>query len=651
MSRILLVAQPARSAGEFRRPWVRRFYRRYVARYRRQIGRAAARLAMEGEVTVLAARELVDGSVLPAGVAVRFYDEESFKVDTDKLARLARSLEANCWPERGSEPALDYQGVWLPEVLTISRGLVIRMEVVEPLGAVERAWKEIKPDRLTLLSGWSMPERAARLLARRDGVPTRVAAPTFFSARLYDAAQRALFPREERLRIRDFLDFPRRIVTAGDSRSAPTVLFVTCRPRHHFVVDPLIEALRAAGVAAHVIATPTREPEYLRRLEALGRSGVAWSFLTDHLPADDAKRLARGRRPAFRRVHRRLAARSRSREEDRGEWGDLPLDELAAHFSSGSIETSLVSAVLFQEAALRAVAVLRPDAVVITSNRRHTERALALAARASRVPCLLFWGALVMNRERSVLSDVGDRMLVIGRHVKERLERPELISVVGDPRSNAARLIPRPRLREEVCRHFGLVPERPLVTVVSKYVSLLFSIQEKEAFYRTVFGALPALPGWQAVVKVHPNEDLDRLRQQLRGWGCPETILTKEYDIHRLLGASDAAVMVTSMAGLEAITMGCPVVAVQTAGKDFEGGAMPPYVSAGAVERVEMGDPHGLAEALRRVVDDAAARSALLDRGRAFAEAYVHPVDGGLAQRLLAVVGEVRAELDGARRP
>jgi glycosyltransferase involved in cell wall biosynthesis len=254
-----------------------------------------------------------------------------------------------------------------------------------------------------------------------------------------------------------------------------------------------------------------------------------------------------------------------------------------------------------------------------------------------------------MNRERSDLFDIGDRMLVIGRHVKERLGRPDLISVVGDPRSNAARLIPRPRLREDVCRHFGLAPERPLVTVVSKYVSLLFSIQEKEAFYRTVFGALPAMPGWQAVVKVHPNEDLDRLREQMAGWGCPETILTKEYDIHRLFGASDAAVMVTSMAGLEAIAMGCPVVAVQTAGKDFEGGAMPPYVSAGAVERVEMGDPDGLAEALRRVVDDAAARSALLDRGRAFAEAYVHPVDGGLAQRLLAVVDEVRAELDGKR--
>jgi glycosyltransferase involved in cell wall biosynthesis len=649
---VLLVTQSARSIGEFRRPWVRRLFPLYAARYRRHVARAAARLAAEGEVILLAARELVDETALPAGVAVRYYDEESFKIDTGQLARLARSLEEACWPKRVSEPPLLYRGVWLPDVLSISRGLVFRMEVAEPLGAVRRVWEETKPERVSLLSGCSMPERAARLLARRDAVPVKVAAPAFIAARLYDLGQRSLFPREERLRIGDFLGFPRRAVPARVSGSAPTVLFVTCRPRHHFVVDPLIEALRAEGVGAHVIATPTREGEYLRRLDSLGRSGVPWSLLTDHLPMGEARHLVRAHRPVFRRLRR--AFERDSGFASRFKWDDLPLGELAAPFFRDSVETSLVAAVVYQEAALRAIDTLRPDAVVITSNRRHTERAVALAARAAGIPCLLFSGALVMGRERSELFDIGDRMLVIGRHLKTRLVseqgvRPDLISVVGDPRSNAARLIPHASLREEVCRRFDLAPARPLVTVVSKYVSLLFSIQEKEAFYRTVFAALGRLPGWQAVVKVHPNEDLDRLREQIAGWGCPEVALTKEYDIHRLFGASDAAVMVTSMAGLEAIAMGCPVVAAQTGGKDFEGEAMPPYVSAGAVERVDIGDSGGLADALQRVVGDAGARAALLERGRTFAEGYVHPVDGGLAKRLLAVMDDVRAELADAR--
>jgi glycosyltransferase involved in cell wall biosynthesis len=186
------------------------------------------------------------------------------------------------------------------------------------------------------------------------------------------------------------------------------------------------------------------------------------------------------------------------------------------------------------------------------------------------------------------------------------------------------------------------------VVLVSKYVSLLFSPQEREALFTTMHGAAGRLAGVDVVVKVHPNEDLHRLRQQVTEWGWPEAILTKDYDIHRLFGAADAAVMVTSMAGLEAMALGCPVVAVQTAGKDFEGDYMLPYVSAGSVPRVDLGDPAGLASALRRLLEDPAERAAVVERGRAFSARYVHPVDGGLAARLLALTDEIRA---GARQP
>jgi glycosyltransferase involved in cell wall biosynthesis len=101
--------------------------------------------------------------------------------------------------------------------------------------------------------------------------------------------------------------------------------------------------------------------------------------------------------------------------------------------------------------------------------------------------------------------------------------------------------------------------------------------------------------------------------------------------------------MVTSMAGLEAMALGCPVVAVQTAGKDFEGDYMPPYVRAGSVPRVDLGDPAGLAAALRRLLEDPAERAVVVERGRAFSARYVHPVDGRLAERLLALTDEIRA--------
>jgi endonuclease V-like protein UPF0215 family len=90
---------------------------------------------------------------------------------------------------------------------------------------------------------------------------------------------------------------------------------------------------------------------------------------------------------------------------------------------------------------------------------------------------------------------------------------------------------------------------------------------------------------------------------------------------------------------------------VQTPGKDFEGGVMPPYVSENVVEHVDMGDAHGLAKALRRLFEDAEARSALVERAEKFAARYTHPVDGSVGRRLLAAFSEIRAETAQRRAP
>jgi len=278
---------------------------------------------------------------------------------------------------------------------------------------------------------------------------------------------------------------------------------------------------------------------------------------------------------------------------------------------------------------------------------------MAFVARSNGIPSLLFSGTLVLPRDLTSRFDIGDRLVVIGEHLRESLVRElgieaERVSVVGDPplqrraigaHGTAARGGP-PRLQPR--------PRPPLVVFVSKYVSLLFSAQEREGFYRTMVAAARQLGDVDFIVKVHPNEDLERLREQVGEWGWPEALLTKDYDIHRLFGAADAAVMVTSMAGLEAMALGCPVVAVQTAGKDFEGEYMPPYVSAGAVRRVDLGKAAALADTLRVVLWNPAERAVMIERGRAFSARYVHPVDGRLGERVLALAEEISAARSGS---
>jgi glycosyltransferase involved in cell wall biosynthesis len=642
VSRILVVSEALRSIGEFRRAWVRALYGAHVRRYRRALDTALARLAPVHEVTLLAARELVDHATLPAGVSLRLYDEESFKAEAEPLADLGARLVTAWWPRRGTEPGLSVDGVWLPDLLPVAKGILLRLEVLEFLAALERVMDDVKPQRVVLVTGASIAERLARAFAEDRAIPVDTAAwmpSSFVLATLW----RTLRVREERQALRQLLRHSRRPAPIPEGR--PRIVFTACQARHFEVVEPLTVSLRHDGVNATVLAASV-DGAMDARVARVAAGGVPCASFMDYLPRAEARRIVREMWPLRRRLLRRLDADPAY--EALARHGSVGLGRLLRPFAANAVGRAVVTARLYLEAARHALDALSPDAVVIASDRRYAERALALAARARGVPVVLFWGASLLSRDRTNTFDVADRLLLIGDDVRAAMVSqglaPSRLAVVGDPRSNAACLAPRDRLRAQVFADLGLAPGRPLLVLVSKYVSVLFSSEEKAAFYRTVARAVERLGRPNVVVKVHPNEHLALLREQVRGWEWRDAVLTQSYDIHRLFRAADAAVMVTSMAGVEAMAMECPVVAVQTRGKDFEGGYMPPYVSAGAVERVDTDDVEALAAALSRLVGDAAAREALVARGRTFAAQYLHPVDGRLTERLLDVVAEIRAE-------
>jgi hypothetical protein len=270
------------------------------------------------------------------------------------------------------------------------------------------------------------------------------------------------------------------------------LLFVTCRSRHHFVVDPLVAAVRAGDGEACVLVSSDEDPELAARVRALADAGVPVAYAMDYLPRGEALALVRRYRPIFRRAWRRVA-----RDPElaaRLDWHGVSLLPVLRPFLRASAEQSLLTGLLHQEAAFRAFDAVQPEAVVITSDRRYAERAAAVVARARGVPSVLFSGTLVLPRDRTNAFDIGDRVLVIGEHLRRTLMEEEgiadgRISVIGDPRSNAARLVSRPKLRADVYRDFDLAPDRPLLVLVSKYVSLLFSSHPDQGLRHP-----PALP-------------------------------------------------------------------------------------------------------------------------------------------------------------
>src|SRR5262245_5881084 len=633
MSGVLIVTEAPRSLGEFRRPWVRRLDRAYVARYRRMVARVCGGAGGHG-VTLLTARGFVDPADLPAGASLRYYDEETLKADLPALSQRTWRLIESWWPSREAEPALTVDGVWLPDVLSVNRAVLLQVDVMVNVGLLERVLDEIKPDRVVLVTGQSLRERTARVLAEDRGIPTSVAVRVAPASALAGMVRRALRSRHERLALGALVDDRARRPSAP---SAARYLFCVSHARHFTMVNLLASAVRGLGHACRLIAATRDNDKIEEPLRALEKNGIPGAYVMDYLPRVAARAVVRSVRPLGRRLRRAPPART-------------SLDSLVEPYRRDTLRWSLALARLYLEGAFRALDAHQPGAVVITTDRRMVDRALALAARRRGIPTLLYWGGAVLGRDRANLFDVADRVLVLGDHVRNLLVKqgvpPARLVVLGDPRSDEVRRTAPDALRAKVFAELDLDPKRPLIVMVSKYVSLLFSHGEKEAFYRTVRDATRALGSVNVVIKPHPNhEDLAVLRKDLDTLGWSNiTLARREYDIQRLFGAADVALMVTSMAGIEAMALGCPVVAVQTAGKNFEGPGMPPYVSAGAVERVDAGDVEGLTRTVRRLLDDPAARAKLAERGRAFAASYVHPVDGALGERLEALVTELAGD-------
>ena len=632
MSGVLIVTEAPRSLGEFRRPWVRRLDRAYVAHYRRLVTRVCAHVGEPG-VTLLAARGFVDTSELPPGLALRYYDEETLKADLPALSQRTWRLIESWWPPPEAEPALTIGGVWLPDVINVSRAALLQVDVMVNVGIFERVLDEVKPDQVVLVSGHSLRERTAHAVAEDRGIPTSVAMPFASLSRFVAVVDRWLRWRHERWALKKLAyDGKRRPSTP----SAARYLFCVSHARHFTMVKLLASAIRGIGLGCRLIAATRDNAKMMDEpLRTLEKSGIPGAYAMDYLPREKARHAVRSARPLSRRLLGAPVA-------------GIGLDSLVDPYRRDTLRWSLATARVYLEGAFRALDAHRPGAVVITTDRRMVDRALALAARRRGIPTLLYWGGAVLGRDRANrFFDVADRVLVLGDHVRNLLIKQGVPSaqlvVLGDPRSDEVRRTAPETLRAQVFGDLDLDPRRPLVVMVSKYVSLLFSHSEKQAFYRTVRDATRALGGVNVVIKPHPNhEDLDVLRKDLKSLGWSDNkLVRRDYDIQRLFGAADVALMVTSMAGIEAMALGCPVVAVQAPGKNFEGPGMPPYVSAGAVERVDAGDVEGLTRTLRRLLDDPAARAKLAERGRAFAASYVHPVDGALGERLEALVTEL----------
>jgi hypothetical protein len=226
-----------------------------------------------------------------------------------------------------------------------------------------------------------------------------------------------------------------------------------------------------------------------------------------------------------------------------------------------------------------------------------------------------------------------DLTLLFDRHAEEHLRTAghfpaEALRVTGSPRLDAlveaaARLSPADL--EAVRRRAGAAPEARLVLVASKHAQI-------GRVFPALVEAARRIPDVYLIVKCHPAEVPDPYLADARGF-ARVSVAPASTDLAALIAASRAIVTVNSTVALDALVLGVPTLVVDLPNN------LSPFVEAGVMAGATAAE--AIEPMLRAIVDEGAARRALLERRAAFLARYAIGCDGGAARRAADAVLEL----------
>lgn len=609
-------------------------YKVYCRRYQRLLLQSIKKIqALEKtDVVLLTSKKFIPESLNIHGVRVLYFDVLANRVAFNNL-----SLENNRFLKEWhlingqKDPRWYFNQVYLPDIMEVGLGIILHMEITWYIGIIRELFNEIRPRVVYLATGQSYSERLAITHAQQHNLPYKRLGFTFISffiPRLWSW----LLTRAWRRRWEYLIDHPRK---ESVSTGPVDFMFVACRGRQALVFKPLIDAIIAkTSMRVSVLASAENDPLLELEMKKMKADRIDASFCMDYLPKEDLKDLINQWRPTVHRLWKELRSGSSARSQRYHEGVDLfGLSE--SMLKMATIHGTFF-ALLYTEAVRRMLIKSAPKQIVVSSDRRYPERAAVYLGKIMNIPTRFYLTNTILSRDLTNKYDIADRVMVVGPLMKKNLKQKGLpentISIVGDARFDLLVSSDKRELRRKIAMELGLSETKPWVTVVSKYASQNFTNEEKENTYSILREAFEKLPSYQWIVKVHPNENLEQLKNQLKLWGCRPSAVIQNIDICSLFYVSDLAVMVTSMAGLEAMVLKVPVIAVQP-DKRFDESNIIPYVSSGAACLVR--NAGELTQNMVHLLESNNDREQLLQRASQFAAQYILPPDGQTLDRIL----------------
>jgi hypothetical protein len=283
---------------------------------------------------------------------------------------------------------------------------------------------------------------------------------------------------------------------------------------------------------------------------------------------------------------------------------------------------------------------VRPDAVAAVYENGPFARALVIEAGRRGIPTLgLQHGTIFSNHydymHRSIVTSssrmngfvVPDVTCVWGSAWRESLVSdghypPAAVAVTGNWRYDT--------LPEQLAA-VDVRELRARLDLPDDVAAILSSGQGTRDYVAAALDAVAARGGLGAIIRLHPSDDPEPVRAELRRRGLPDSVMPG-ISLIELLALSRVVISQWSTVVAEAALAGRPVILVNLA--RLPGGEA--YVDAGVC--LPVNDAAGIAAAIASLLDDPQVAAELGAAREKFVRQYFHQADGGAAGRVADVL-------------
>ena len=190
------------------------------------------------------------------------------------------------------------------------------------------------------------------------------------------------------------------------------------------------------------------------------------------------------------------------------------------------------------------------------------------------------------------------------------------LKVVGDLYLDVVQAASKKCIKKNLIKKYEINSNKKIITIISSYITSDFTSEIKRQIFLEV-NSFVKKADCVLLIKAHPNEDIDKLKSEIKEWGISGFLIYQESLLEVLL-CTDLMVMYFSESAQQAMQLGIPVISIIN--RDFESmfDGVWGYYSSGAVEVIGLDED--ISDVLKRHLYLGVDRSGLIKRGREYAE-------------------------------